>query len=132
MEGSRQDRPNPGELAEGNSHARLQEREAGKVSDKKAYVWVLDRFLETDEAHFGLQDSLNIIQAALELEQARKSGERYFAIFNVKKAYDKVARIILVANIDEIIPEHIMDQIIVLLMTVEMTTANDYMHTTAK
>lgn len=92
----------------------------------------MDRFFETDHAQFGFQGGLNILQAVLEVEGTRRNGACYFAILDLKKAYDKVIRLILKQKLDKILPTDIVKQLIVFLVVVEMITEGDYTATKAK
>lgn len=98
---------------------------------EKAYVGVLDQHFETDEAQFGFQDSLSILQAVLEVEMARLNGARFFAILDLRKAFDKVVRKLLKRKLEQLIPQHIVQQLVLFLEAVEMTTVNDFTHSKA-
>lgn len=50
---------------------------------------------------------------------------------DLKKAYDKVVRLILKAKLDALLPAHIVEQLLVFLVAVEMTTVGDYTDTKA-
>lgn len=71
---------------------------------EKAYVGVLDQYFETDEVQFAFQDGLSILQGELEVELSRLKEAKFFAILDLRKAYDKVVKNILKTKLDRLVP----------------------------
>lgn len=92
---------------------------------EKAYVWILGRFFKTDDAQFGFKDGLIILQAILDVEQEIQKGGKFFAIMDLKKSYNKFVWLILKKKLDKLLPAHIVQQLLVFPVAVEIPTAGN-------
>lgn len=100
---------------------------------EKAVIEELEEITVTDRMQYGFQNRVSTLQAAISIAAKLETDEHLMsAILDLTKAYDRVSRKIIIKKLEQLgVPIDLINQILIFLLPIHVTTTGDVTSATA-